>query len=180
MCESIKNGWSERWKCHFFSETWRLSGNKLFYLFSLQLFWPFTPRSQRDPQPQTRPQKTSLQIDRYSLNPWPTRLFLWEGTPFWDVWWNTYKIIRYNNAIDEQLAPTSSQNVHKWISEGISLGCVSGFRVLRMKCQTLREKTFFVCLLFWTPASEKLNGHAFFSAWLGLTGPSRPGRYRWK
>ena len=45
----------------------------------------------------------------------------------------------------EQLAPTSSKNVHKWISEGISLGCVSGFRVLRMKCQTLRKKNF-LCL----------------------------------
>ena len=32
------------------------------------------------------------------------------------------------------------------------------------------KKTFFVCLLFWTPAGEKLNGHAFFLALYGLTG----------
>ena len=156
MCESIKNGWSERWKCHFFSETWCLSGNKLFYLFFLQLFWPFTPRSQRDPQPQTRPQKTSLQIDRYSLNPWPTRLFLLEGTPFWDVWWNTYKIIRYNNAIVEQLASTSSQNVHKWISEGISLGVfqVSEFFEWKSRNVCVFDKTFIVYFFERRPAKN--------------------------
>ena len=159
MCESIKNGWSERWKCHFFSETWCLSGNKLFYLFFLQLFWPFTPRSQRDPQPQTRPQKTSLQIDRYSLNPWPTRLFLLEGTPFWDVWWNTYKIIRYNNAIVEQLAPIP-QALKMFINglvKGLAWVCFRFQSFLNEKAEMfvfLIKKTFIVYFFERRPAKN--------------------------